>query len=94
MKEAVRVGIENTAIARFSCVMTTKVKPGLYVMCNCIVLIYLLPISCAGNSHDIYIITRYSLLLVSAILSHLHGEDYNTNQFLFCKNMSSSICNT
>jgi hypothetical protein len=55
MKEAVRVGMENTAIAHCSCVMTTKVKPGLYVMCNSIVLMYLLPISCAGGSHDLFI---------------------------------------
>jgi hypothetical protein len=71
MKIAVRVSIESAAIALFCCVTTTKVKPGLYVMCNSIVLMYLLPISCAGGSHDIFIslhgTVSYKFRLSSAI---------------------------
>jgi hypothetical protein len=42
-------------IAQCSCVITTKVKPGLYVMCNSIVIMYLLLNSCARDSHDTFI---------------------------------------
>jgi len=45
MKKAIEVSIPSAAIAQCSCVMTTKVKPGLCVTCSSIVLICLLPIN-------------------------------------------------
>jgi hypothetical protein len=80
MKKSVKVILANVAIAPCYYVMTRKVKSGLYVMCNSIVLMYLLPISCAGGSHLTfislhgtvsYMFRLSSVIFIEKILTHI-----------------------